>query len=133
MTETAAEVKTPDPFANVGAILHKIIDILPLRFEREVEIFHSAIDKIATATDDLFAPVEVIPAAGGGPDTSALEKEVQDLKVMVSQLVAAQQNATPAVVEPASVETAVETPVEAPVTTTPDPVPVPAPVITPGA
>lgn len=130
MSEVSQESKTPDPFANIGAILHKIIDILPLRFEREVEIFHSAIDKIATATDDLFAPVAVIPAAGGGPDTSALEKEVQDLKAMVSQLVAAQQNAVVwAGVEPASVETAVKTPV----TPAPDPVPVPAPVITPGA
>ena len=126
MSEVTQESKTPDPFANVGAILHKIIDILPLRFEREVEIFHSAIDKIATATDDLFAPVAVIPAAGGGPDTSALEKEVQDLKAMVSQLVAAQQNVTP-VVETSTVETPVDPPV------TPDPVPVPAPVITPGA
>lgn len=126
MSEVTQESKTPDPFANVGAILHKIIDILPLRFEREVEIFHSAIDKIATATDDLFAPVAVIPAAGGGPDTSALEKEVQDLKAMVSQLVAAQQNATP-VVETSTTETPVDPPV------TPDPVPVPPPVITPGA
>ena len=126
MSEVSQESKTPDPFANIGAILHKIIDILPLRFEREVEIFHSAIDKIATATDDLFAPVAVIPAAGGGPDTSALEKEVQDLKAMVSQLVAAQQNATP-VVETSTVETPVDPPV------TPDPMPVPAPVITPGA
>ena len=126
MSEVSQESKTPDPFANIGAILHKIIDILPLRFEREVEIFHSAIDKIATATDDLFAPVAVIPAAGGGPDTSALEKEVQDLKAMVSQLVAAQQNATP-VVETSTTEAPVDPPV------TPDPVPVPPPVITPGA
>ena len=103
-----------------------VVLVSHLRFEREVEIFHSAIDKIATATDDLFAPVAVIPAAGGGPDTSALEKEVQDLKAMVSQLVAAQQNATPVV----------ETSTESGVTggsTGGSIVPVPAPVITPGA
>jgi hypothetical protein len=126
-TETPA--KTPqDIFTeNVKTIFHAIANVMPFRFEREAEIFHAAIDKVDTALEDLFAPIATIGAPSAASD---LQVEVDELKKLVTQLLAA-QGVTTSVTAPAVVETpVVAEPVASP---TPDPVPVPEPIVTPGS